>query len=246
MKRLWLGSVLLAVLVAAGPAMAADMPIKAPPVAPVTAPTYNWAGFYVGGNVGYSWGNQSTAPVAVPGGTVSSTASINGVIGGGQIGYNWQLNKVVLGLEADIQGSGQKGNVNTNFLLGGVPTTGQASQNLDYFGTVRGRVGYAWDRSLVYFTGGWAYGNESFRGISAAIAPTDIFVAPRTITDGWTVGGGLEWAFMDRWSAKIEYLYVDFGQDSRAQVIITAHGITATTSDLTSNMVRVGLNYKFN
>jgi Opacity protein and related surface antigens len=224
-------------------ASAADLPTKAPAYAP--APSYNWAGLYVGGNVGYSWGQQNTAPVALPGGTASTSASINGVIGGGQIGYNWQVNQIVLGLEADIQLSGQKGDFNTSFPLGGVPTTGKASQSLDYFGTVRGRVGYAWGQYLAYFTGGWAYGHVSFSGTAAALAPTDVFVGPGSTNDGWTVGGGLEWAFADRWSAKIEYLYVDLGSGSRVNVISTTHNLTATSGDLTDNIVRAGLNYRF-
>ena len=240
MKKLLLGSVALAVLVAAGPAIAADMPVKAP----VAVPSYNWTGFYVGGNVGYSWGQQNTAPVAVPAGTDSSSATINGVIGGGQIGYNWQFNQIVLGLEADFQASGQTGTLNTIFHAGGLPVAGQATQNLDYFGTVRGRIGYAWNQYLAYFTGGWAYGHPSFNGIAAAISPTDVFFGPGVTTNGGTVGGGLEWAFADRWSAKIEYLYVDFGSDSQANVR-RKDGQIITSGDLTDNIVRIGLNYKF-
>jgi outer membrane immunogenic protein len=222
-------------------ASAADLPTKAPAYAP--APSYNWAGFYVGGNVGYSWGQQDTASVVLPGGTASTSASINGVIGGGQIGYNLQVNQIVLGLEADIQLSGQKGDFNTSFPLGGVPTTGKASQSLDYFGTVRGRVGYAWGQYLAYFTGGWAYGHVSFGDTAAALAPTDVFVGPGSTNDGWTVGGGLEWAFAGRWSAKIEYFYVDLGSSSRVNIISTAHNTTATSDDLTDNIVRAGLSY---
>jgi outer membrane immunogenic protein len=228
-------------IVCAHSALAADMPVKAP----VAVPTYSWTGFYVGGNIGYGWAQQNTAPVAViPVGVDSSSATINGVIGGGQMGYNWQFNQIVLGVEADFQASGQTGTMNTIFHAGGLPIAGQATEKLDYFGTVRGRIGYAWNQYLPYFTGGWAYGHPSFNGISAAIAPTDVFFAPGVTTNGWTVGGGLEWAFANRWSAKIEYLYVDFGSDSRANVV-TKFAQTITSGDLTDNIVRVGLNYKF-
>ena len=238
-----LGAAALSVACSFG-ALAADMPAKAPMYtkAPEAVVGVNWTGFYVGGNVGYSWGRQSTAPVIT--GSTTST-SINGVIGGGQIGYNWQFNQIVLGIEADIQASGEKGDFTANNVtVGGVTVIGTATEKLDYFGTVRGRVGYAWAQYLAYFTGGWAYGHASFSDTAAALGANDVFSGPGSMANGWTVGGGLEWAFLDRWSAKIEYLYVDFGSDSRTSITNTRRNFTGISNDLTDNIVRIGLNYR--
>jgi outer membrane immunogenic protein len=207
--------------------------------------TYNWSGFYVGANAGWAWGRQSTAPIISGSGPVSTSTAISGVIGGGQIGYNWQFNRIVLGLEADFQASGQNGDFTTNNSVAGVTVTKTANEKLDYFGTVRGRIGYTWSQYLAYFTGGWAYGHATFSGVDAAIGAFDVFSGPGNMANGWTVGGGLEWAFLDRWSAKIEYLYVDFGSDSRTSITNTARNVTGTSNDLTDNIVRVGVNYRF-
>ena len=168
-----------AILVAAGAATfsqvasAADLPRKAPP--PVVAPPFSWTGFYVGANVGYGWGHfendlHSFAPNSTTGSTVcsagavcinlSNTNGLNGVIGGGQIGYNWQFDpKWVLGIEADFQGSDQKVDQISQFAFspGGIPSTGFLTINdkLNWFGTVRGRLGFTpADRWLFYVTGG--------------------------------------------------------------------------------------------
>lgn len=205
---------------------------------------YNWAGLYVGANVGGSWGAHDHTVVTISGATVDTDAKPDGVIGGGQIGYNWQSGSWVLGLEADIQGSGQKDTFSHAIAAGGTQTT---SDKLDYFGTVRGRVGYAWDRHLLYITGGWAYGRGTIDSTTLVAGVTHASTHHNDITDGWTVGGGWEWAFADRWSARVEYLYVDFGSDSAStRSIATSHGtLTVSTNDLTDNIVRAGLNYRF-
>ncbi len=230
MRRI--GFALLATIAVIGSAAAADMPVKAPVYkAPVVAPPYNWTGFYIGGNVGYSWGKQDLSAGGVPIGS----PNINGVIGGGQIGYNWQINQLVLGIEADIQASGQKGD--GTFVPGpaalALPTI-TYDDKLDWFGTVRGRAGYAIvDRWLAYATGGWAFGGGSISG-STTIPST---FSGSASYSGWTVGGGLEWAFMDHWSAKAEYLYIDFGN---GPTIGTISG-----GKMTDNIARVGVNYHF-
>lgn len=219
-------------------ASAADLPVKAPVYkAPVVAPAYNWTGFYVGANIGYSWGRQDVLVDDF----LLGTPHVDGVIGGGQVGYNWQWNQLVLGLEADIQGSGQKGD--GSFIPGPnlrVVTSYAFTDKLDWFGTVRGRIGYAIDRWLPYVTGGWAYGGGSISGTTTT--PTGSFSGSKTYS-GWTVGGGLEYAFLNNWSAKVEYLYIDFGDGP--SVAVPPSPAVLTGGRLTDNIARVGVNYKF-
>jgi outer membrane immunogenic protein len=233
MRRL--GLALLASTMLVGAAAAADMPVKAPVYkAPVVAPPYNWTGFYVGGNIGYSWGKQDLSLV---GGFPLGSPNINGVIGGGQIGYNWQMNQLVLGLEADIQGSGQKGDGSLTTAPGIVPSTVFSfTEKLDWFGTVRGRAGYAMDRWLPYVTGGWAYGHGSLSAGATGFGPLAAVSASSTYS-GWTVGGGIEWAFMNNWSAKAEYLYIDFGNGPAVSAFVSGK--------MTDNIARLGVNYHF-
>jgi outer membrane immunogenic protein len=238
-------------------ASAADMPTKAPMYtkAPVMAPMYNWTGFYIGLNAGYSWGSQTNSLVAITGGGVTSqsnTDHLDGFIGGGQIGYNWQVNQWVLGLEADFQGSGQKADGSYSFPGFGPPTctafgcvaatTITYSDKLDWFGTVRGRIGYAMGATgnwLPYLTGGWAYGHGTISGTTSA---TGTSFSGSQDYSGWTVGGGVEWAFADHWSAKVEYLYIDFGNGPTVPV---STGLTIVSGTMTDNIVRAGINYKF-
>ena len=246
MRRL--GIALLALTLPAGAAAAADLPTKAPIYkAPVVAPLYSWTGLYVGVNVGGSWGSQD-GTLVVGGVAQDSTTHPDGVIGGGQIGYNWQFNQWVLGLEADFQGSSQKGD-GSFFIPGGgallviPPTNISFSDRLEWFGTVRGRLGvtgWAGDRWLAYITGGWAFGHGTVSGTSSGAITTAI--SGSHDYSGWTVGGGVEWAFYNNWSAKLEYLYIDFGDGPTTALTPTTSFVTGKMTD---NIVRVGLNYKF-
>jgi outer membrane immunogenic protein len=234
------------------PASAADLPAQVYTKAPVMVPLYNWTGFYLGANIGGSWGKQNTGlSSATTGATVvPGSVSPDGVIGGGQIGYNWQADHWVFGIEADFQGSGQRDpgaftsaaavTCGTNcFLAPGdnLPYT----DKLDWFGTVRGRVGWAADRWLPYLTGGLAYGHGSISGSGTIGAAPVSFSASQDYV-GWTIGAGLEWAFADHWSAKVEYLYIDFGNGPTAAV---TPGFNVTTGRMTDNIGRFGVNYKF-
>jgi outer membrane immunogenic protein len=234
-------------------AIAADLPVKAP--AAVVAPSaYSWTGFYVGLNLGGSWGHQSGSIVDSTGATLANAGkNLDGVIGGGQIGYNWQVNQWVFGLEADFQGSGQKFSDTSGFVI--VPTgalvaalppvnvTNTLSDKLNWFGTVRGRLGWAFDRWMPYFTGGWAYGhgeiNDTLTVGATAISP---FNSSHNYT-GWTIGGGVEWAFANNWSAKLEYLYIDFGNGPSVPIAGTTFAINV--GRMTDNIARAGVNYKF-
>jgi len=251
MRRI--GLALFASLAFVGAASAADMPMKAPIVkAPVMVPPYNWTGFYVGLNAGGSWGRQDNDLVTVPGGVVglSNSDSLDGFIGGGQIGYNWQINQWVLGVEADFQGSTQSGD--GSFVI--APFAGVAvipgltvnyTDKLEWFGTVRGRLGYAWDRWLAYFTGGFAFGHGTLSGTGTTTPAGTVFAFSASQDySGWTVGGGLEWAFADHWSAKAEYLYIDFGNGPTV-VANTAGTLAISSGGMTDNIARLGVNYKF-
>ena len=253
---------------AASPAMAADMPVKAPPM-PAAVPLFNWTGFYIGLNGGYSWGRSSRDLNffnPLNGVTIATAAGagrdLDGGVFGGQIGYNWQMSNWVLGFEADAQWTGQQGSTTAlcgvaGCFLAGVPatvtTTATLTDKLEWFGTFRGRVGFAvMPTALLYVTGGGAYGSvKTDLGLATFTANgTPIAVAGSRSTDrfGWTVGAGLEWGFAPSWSAKIEYLYMDLGSISNSVVLPTAGGLALganVSSRITDSVFRGGINYRF-
>ncbi|RYE35240.1 MAG: porin family protein [Hyphomicrobiales bacterium] len=216
MKKYLLASVAALGLVAAGAASAADLPSRKGPIAaPVyMAPAFSWTGFYVGGNAGYGWGNVNANGFA-------NVGDLDGFVGGGQVGYNYQMGQFVLGLEADLQGADLSSGNNL----------GLVNVKTEYFGTVRGRVGVAFDRFMPYVTGGWAYGN-----VKTAI-PALGFSSDRTHTGGFAVGGGLEYAVTNNIIAGVEYLYVDLGEKN-----IAGAGTKVGTD---FSVVRARLSYKF-
>ncbi len=272
MKRLLIGISAAASLLATS-ALAADLPAKAPVYtkAPAYAePVFNWTGFYVGGNIGYSWGNSDNTVVVsrfdtgavLPNGTVLSSNHVNGVIGGGQFGYNWQITNWLVGLEADIQGSGERGsstltcvncaNGNTTDIVTNL------DQKLEWFGTVRGRIGFlATPSVLLYATGGLAYGElkvgGSGTGNTAQGVPATVVLAGTSSTRaGWTAGAGIEGAIGGGWTAKLEYLYMDLGTVSGGPEELTGilvpprrNAGLSYSSGFTDNILRVGVNYKF-
>ncbi len=238
-----------------GAASAADLPasmfIKAPPRPPVN----NWTGFYGGVNVGGSWGHQHTSLDDATTGArlLANSLGLNGVIGGGQVGYNWQPlgSPWVFGVEADLQGSGQS--ADSSFSVAGLAAPGIVGlpgdrivyrDKLDWFGTLRGRVGWALgERSnwLPYITGGLAYGQGTI-GASGTAGGVPVAFNTTSTYAGWVLGGGVEWAFWDRWSAKAEYLYMDFG---RGPVIPVTPTLNVSSGHMTDQVGRVGVNYHF-
>jgi outer membrane immunogenic protein len=209
-------ALLAATTLGVGAAAAADISRRAPAPMYSPAPVFSWTGFYVGANAGYGWAS-----------TDSGLSDMNGFVGGGQIGYNWQgASPLVLGIEADFQGTGQSR----------TDTVGAFSleQKLPWFGTVRGRIGYAFDRVMLYATGGLAYGDYKLTVSGPGGSASDD--ATKT---GWTVGGGVEWMFAPQWSTKLEYLYIDTGDRD-----VTLFGVPFT-GRAKDNIVRVGLNYHF-
>src|SRR5262249_20896621 len=190
----------------------------------------------------------------------STRAHINGAVAGAQLGYNWQTQNLVLGAETDFQGSTQKGlasfmypvdtgqacaSINANCDL--FPPTLRVGESytatLDYFGTIRGRAGYAFDSWLVYVTGGWVYG----RFTTASDTPSGAISSGSTFRSGWALGGGIEGAIGQNWSWKAEYLALDFGSWNGQSTAQTQDGPFVINHSIHGfdNILRVGLNYHF-
>ena len=270
MKNARLYALALLSVFAGSPAIAADMPVKARP-APVMAPVWNWSGFYLGLNGGYSWGRSSRDLNffnPLNGATIATASGagrdLDGGVFGGQIGYNWQASNWVFGIEADLQWTGQQGSTTALCPVGGcfpaltfVPAAGGSSatltDKLEWFGTIRGRVGFTVTPSvLLYATGGGAYGSvKTDLGLStltANLVPVTIAGSRSTDRFGWTVGAGAEWMFASNWSGKLEYLYMDLGSISNSVVFPTAAGLPLganVTTQLTDHIFRGGINYRF-
>lgn len=230
-----------------GSALAADLPPSpVPPRAPAAyvpavLPVYNWGGIYVGINGGWGWGNVKYTANAVggPGGFPGSTGSLhdNGGVVGGTLGFNWQASAFVFGVEGDWDYSG----INTGTTSSLCTFSGNCQTGNNWLATVRGRAGYAADRVLLYLTAGGAFANvqTSFNGVSNTRNQA-----------GWTAGAGVEWAFADSWTAKVEWLYVNLGNGSFNCINTTCTGFSGgpaipVSVGLTENLIRVGVNYKF-
>ena len=216
-------AVALGVVAGAHGAAAADLSLaplyKAPPAE--IAPVYNWTGFYLGANGGGGWGhsfwNANTTGINLSGGQA-----------GGTLGYNRQLGNVVFGLEGDVDWSGFNG---TNTTVG---CPGGCSTSDSWLSTVRGRIGYSFDRVMPYATGGLAVGDIR--------ASTPGFAGASQTNAGWTVGGGLEFALTNNWTAKAEYLHVDLGNLNCGFSCGVASGNNVSVR---SDVVRGGLNFRF-
>ena len=213
--------------------------LKAPPMA-----IYNWTGFYIGVNGGISVARDRTQLLTGGPSAEQSVLSPFGAIGGGQIGYNWQVNSDwLLGIESDIQASGETTN-RTCLLSCTAALSANLSQKIDWFGTTRARVGLVDGPVLSYITGGVAYGHYSTTLTEIPGAP----VAPFTFTSGrtsvgYTYGSGVEAALGGNWTGKIEYLYVDLG---RRNDVFAAPGIAqALNTRIHDNIFRAGVNYRF-
>jgi outer membrane immunogenic protein len=237
MKKILMASAALLTMVAS--ASAADLYVKAPAH---VAPVYNWTGFYVGANAGYA-GGESTLGLDAGGlgggglglGAIAVDMKSNGFLGGAQFGYNWQAGQFLWGFETDIQGT----NINSTIGIGGIGI----GTTVDFLGTVRGRVGVMpWERTVVYATGGLAYGQTTTNLVLPLGSNTKV---------GWTVGAGLEYMIAQNWSLKTEYLYVDLGKDNLDLGALGALGGggavagVSFTEQTRLHVVRAGVNYHF-
>ena len=216
-----------------GTAYAADLaPQPTEPLAPTEIP-YSWTGFYAGVNAGYGFAGNDRVGANALGVFLGNIGTLkpNGFLGGIQAGYNYEIgNNIVLGLEADFEGAQIKDTVNG--FAAGVP--GRARSDVQWFGTVRPRIGYSFDRFLVYATGGLAYGQINYKLSGPAFGGSSFSENDTRV--GWVAGAGLEYAITDNITTKIEYQYVSFGH----------HEIRgATNASPNFHSVRVGINYKF-
>jgi outer membrane immunogenic protein len=234
------------VIMGSGAVCAADLPVKARPL-PVE-PAFDWSGFYVGLNGGY--GAQPSndditlmnnfAVLARTGGFQAS-----GGFGGAQAGYNWQRGLVVLGVETDIQGSA----INDKFarVIDAAGDNLNASKNINYFGTVRGRFGFASNNVLFYGTGGFAYGGVQNTllvtngGLSANLTDS-------TTKTGYSAGFGVEYAYDRSWSFKAEYQYIALGSSTLSAAVVPPNGVVLNSNRLSNDFytLRMGVNYKLN
>jgi outer membrane immunogenic protein len=220
----------LGFLFATHPALTADLPVvrKAPP--PAVA-LYSWTGFYIGAHLGGGWGDKDWVAVGV---SPLGSHDISGFLGGGQVGFNFQMGAWVFGAEGDFSWANLEGNhVDTVFF-------GNNITEVDWLGTVTGRLGYAWDRTLVYVKGGGAWASDKY-----TVTVGGLFFAGADATkEGWTIGAGLEYGFAPNWSAKFEYNYLDFGTD-RVRFVAVAGGSFLRDVDQEVHAAKVGINYRF-
>lgn len=257
--KIILASVALAL--ASSAAYAADAVVYEEPVAVVVPDTFSWTGGYIGINAGYA-GGKFKHPFAITqtgeiptalrvgdtllGGSADITAS--GFVGGVQAGYNYQFdNGFVLGAEADFQGSTLKGEVSGDL---GIPGVGggsfEAGTKVQWWGTVRARLGYtATERLLVYGTGGLAYGKvKSYYDLDLGNGFSDSDSHSKTRA-GWTIGAGAEYAITNNWTLKSEYLYTDLGKNTVLNYPVNDIAELNLKNNVKFHTVRVGLNYKF-
>jgi outer membrane immunogenic protein len=191
---------------------------------------YNWSGFYAGGNLGGGTGRTSFS-VTAPGLFTSTSDEIRGFVGGGQAGFNWQFGPLVAGVEGDLQFSHQQNGVQVFGL--------QIANGMNYFSTLRGRVGYAMDEWLFYVTAGGGYaGTHANLNLGSFGGLSDTNVSPV-----WVVGGGVETQIWDRWTGRLEYLYLDSSSISNSFSV--PGGTLAVTKTVHDNVIRTGLNYRF-
>ncbi|NJO54530.1 MAG: porin family protein [Bacteroidales bacterium] len=223
MRRLTLA--LLATTMIAGTASAADLSARRyEPVAASYA--FNWTGFYVGGHLGYGWGtNDWTAPSWYAG---ELDTDFDGFVGGGQLGFNYQMGNIVLGLQGDISGANLEGTVydiNGNWL----------KNEATWLASVTARLGFTADRALFYVKGGAAWTDIDS---TAGVVGIDVYKKSET-RDGWTLGAGVEYAFAPNWTTFVEYDYYDFGNKN------TIFGGNLYKVDTDVSVVKAGINYRF-
>ncbi|MFG1373268.1 outer membrane protein [Xanthobacter oligotrophicus] len=255
MRKSLLATTILAAMVAAGAAQAADLATKMPVKAAPVAPAFSWTGFYIGAQGGYAWADNSFSNTHDLYNTYANDASysLDGGLVGGVVGYNYQINNIVLGVEADanwadISGSGsilRAGELATNCIVSNNP----CSSKIDALGTITARLGVAFDRILLYAKGGaaWATTSHTAGSTDLEYLPASYSATTDATRWGWTVGAGVEWAFFNNWSAKVEYNYIDLGSNDVTFNFVPRENMPAYTStvDQSVQLVKAGINYRF-
>lgn len=278
MRMFAVGSVIGSLFLATATAQAADMrmPVKA---APYAAPAFNWSGFYIGGHLGGTWGESRfdetsgtvfpafvlappPFPIVFPArlGTIpGAEARDSSFLGGGQLGFNWQAGGFLFGIEADASGTRLRENatvIPTSPFTAGQVLTGTYSTEIDWMASVRGRLGLALDRVLVYATGGAAFTDGRVNtGFTLVQPPNTLLPAGGTTAasasfskTGWTLGGGVEWALWGAWSIAGEYRHAAFGRHTITLANTDPSGVLtplATNVRLTIDQATLRLNYRF-
>lgn len=234
MKKFLLASAALAALSTAS--LAADLPSrKGPPVAPIYVPVFTWTGFYVGLQGGYAWGDSKGTignAVGVP--VLGYSYDTKGGVFGGHVGYNYQFSpNFVAGVEGDLEWSGLKDSLTS------VPLGLTHSTKVEWQGSVRARLGVAFDRALIYATGGVAFADVKH---SVATFPGGVSLLSGSDTRaGWTLGAGLEYALTNNVTVRGEYRYTDYGSNTATNVLLNA----SDNHKLQIHTVRAGVSYKF-
>ena len=253
MKKLLLAGVAVAGLVAgASAASAADLPARTVPMAPApmiaAIPVFTWTGFYVGAQLGYAWGSSDNfAPAGAY--YVNSAGFLapfdqgfggnnDSFMAGVHAGYNYQMGSFVVGLEGDVEGLFDNSNDRFNGILynaAGTPVAFSVSaNNIDWQGSIRARAGFAFDRAMIYATGGFA-----FAGVSGGVSNLIANNGDDTLT-GWTLGAGLEYAFTNNLTTRVEYRYTSYDRDDNI-----FNNVAYSGGSFDFHTVRVGLSYKF-
>jgi outer membrane immunogenic protein len=242
MKKLFLLSAAALAVLTVGYANAADLPAapayKAPPG--LIVPVYDWTGFYIGGHIGESWAVTNSSTInSVTGAFVGSGSDNRSDFhGGGQVGYDYMLpSHFVLGIVADLS----SGNSNSTTF-----SNHTDSSKTDVNGTVRGRLGYAFDNVLLYATGGWAWntGTATRTQTGTPLTGNTVVGTVESVNvnrNGWTVGAGLAWAFLPNWNVFGEYRYTDFSSNTLTYPIAQL----STSNSTTANLIELGVNFKF-
>lgn len=257
-----------AAILTAGSAFAADLPARSMAPAPyiAAAPIFTWTGFYVGLNAGAGWNNDSNGygyssfGTVVPTVYAGSNSNDAAFTGGAQIGYNMQFGSFVAGVEADInyidRDNGGVGVAPVATAAGTYYTLNRSGGD-NWFGTVRGRLGFAFDRALIFATGGLAFGGNGGSGYATQSVVTGTGPFTTTTTTlvgtgdsdsniGWALGAGMEYAFTNSISFKVEYLHVDLGRNSRTfTTTAPAGGLITIRDDNKFDIVRAGVNFRF-
>jgi outer membrane immunogenic protein len=240
-----------ALLSVATPALCADWQPNLPEQAPAVAPAsyFSWTGCYVGAQAGGGWGHHQFANLT---GTDKVTLHTSGFLGGGQLGCNYQLPlHLVVGIEGAGMGADIKGSLHRILSAGSVTSDQTFHVSTDWLASETGRIGYDWNRWLLYVKGGAAWARHSaqihivncidFNGSQGCATGQDSHT--RTVRPGWTIGAGLEWAFWDNWSARLEYDFYDFG--NRVTAVNPTLGPIPVDVERNVHTVTLGVNYRF-
>ncbi|HEU0179929.1 MAG TPA: outer membrane beta-barrel protein [Blastocatellia bacterium] len=227
-------------------ASAADMPVKAPPAPQPAPPLFSWTGFYIGGNLGVAWSDRTMTDTVFGIDFTGNDGNRARFMGGGQVGINYQINNFVIGVEADFDGVANNDNNSGGRVIAG--DTIRVNSNDTWIATVAGRIGYAWDRVLFYGKGGGGWiGNSGFT-VTDVTTGASFTTSNNNTISGWLAGGGIEWAFADNWSARVEYDFL--GLSDRTLTVPLGvpviGGDVFTLHDRNVQMVTFGVNYRFN